>query len=364
MTIEAAKVSGDTDLRSEIMSALRQSEADLDAESDPIEGTAPVTEEASTVSEATESQGAERPRDEHGRFVKKVSTDQSETEVKQEAQQPEPIQLPKSWSADQKERFHALPRELQEYLVNRENEREKFVSQKSDRAARLEKQFVEPIYRELAPFEQKLAAQQKHPIEFVSEVLRGQAMLDRNPVQAIAALAESYGLKIKIEGQQDVPAAQIDPNYLALYRELQGIKSFVDEQQQAQLDNHMKSLEQEVEAFGVEKDAKGALVRPHFEAVWQDMLPHVQTFRRINPELSNKQVLEKAYKHALLENEAIQAAEAQRVEAKRIEDAKAKSAQARRAGASLNGGSPGGGLNTTVPDDLRSQLKAAFRGEL
>lgn len=50
------------------------------------------------------------------------------------------IQPPHSWDKEAKERFAKLDRETQEYLVNRENERDRAVSQKFNEAAEIRKQ--------------------------------------------------------------------------------------------------------------------------------------------------------------------------------------------------------------------------------
>lgn len=55
-----------------------------------------------------------------------------------EAKDP-PIQPPHSWDKEAKERFSKLDRETQEYLVNRENERDRAVSQKLNEAAETRK---------------------------------------------------------------------------------------------------------------------------------------------------------------------------------------------------------------------------------
>jgi len=55
------------------------------------------------------------------------------TETTEEAETP--IDPPRSWKADEKERFRSLPRETQEYLLERETERDRALSRSQNEAA-------------------------------------------------------------------------------------------------------------------------------------------------------------------------------------------------------------------------------------
>lgn len=345
--IDSAETENGEDLRSTIEAAMREA-AEQDAEDfgdDPIES-------------AAEAKAA---RDELGRFARKQVSDQPEGVAQQEAI--EPIPLPKSWSADQKERFNALPRELQQYLAERESQRDSFLGQKSEQAARYERNWA-PVERELGRYNHYFEQLNTTPQEAILTLFKAQEMLDRDPARAIAEMAASYGLDLAQVATQQVQRPQIDPAVQKLYEELNSIRSHIGQQQQAQQAEYVRGLETEVEAFAQAKDASGQPLRPHFEAVWESMVPEVQFLRSRNPEWTNTQVLERAYKRAITENENIQKQEAQRAEAERVTQARAKAAAAKKAGSSLSGGNPGGGLAPTAPGDLRSTIVAAMRGEL
>ena len=91
-----------------------------------------------------EESASESNRDEKGRFSKQIDSD-LETVKPVEAQE-EPIDPPYSWSADEKERFQQLPRELKQYLSKREQEREAFISRKSQESEQVRRRF-EPVDR-------------------------------------------------------------------------------------------------------------------------------------------------------------------------------------------------------------------------
>lgn len=80
-----------------------------------------------------------------------------------------PIDLPTSWKAEEKEHWETLPRETQEYIAQRESQREKFVQSKAQEAAQArqhaEQQALEALQQHYAQTEQVLQqyAQQFEP---------------------------------------------------------------------------------------------------------------------------------------------------------------------------------------------------------
>src|SRR5207247_451171 len=50
-------------------------------------------------------------------------------------EEPPPIEPPRSWTKGEKERFQSLPRETQEYLAEREQERDRTIRQSQNEAA-------------------------------------------------------------------------------------------------------------------------------------------------------------------------------------------------------------------------------------
>jgi hypothetical protein len=64
-----------------------------------------------------------------------AETEEAEDEIEVEAEELPPIDPPNSWTAEEKEEFAKLPREVQETLTRREQQREKFVQTKAQEAA-------------------------------------------------------------------------------------------------------------------------------------------------------------------------------------------------------------------------------------
>lgn len=62
-------------------------------------------------------------------------TSEGEAEKEGDEPQPEPIEPPKFWDADKKKLFSALPREVQEYVLTKETERDKATAKAIEEAA-------------------------------------------------------------------------------------------------------------------------------------------------------------------------------------------------------------------------------------
>lgn len=70
--------------------------------------------------------------------------EQETTEQQPEPEQP-PIEPPRSWTKEEKERFKSFPRETQEYLATREQDRDRSVRQRQNELADKEKQLTERL---------------------------------------------------------------------------------------------------------------------------------------------------------------------------------------------------------------------------
>ena len=88
-------------------------------EEQPAESATEATAEAESAVEADAAPPQEAP---------------GETEVQAEPELP-PIEPPRSWTKDEKDRFKSLPRETQEYVASREQEREREVRRSQNEAA-------------------------------------------------------------------------------------------------------------------------------------------------------------------------------------------------------------------------------------
>lgn len=95
----------------------------------------------SEIEEAVESQPEPEPEEQEAEEAAPEPEEEGEPEAEPEEEeaQPEPIAPPQSWSAEDREKFAALPREAQEIIAKREAERDRGVAQQQQQAAEARK---------------------------------------------------------------------------------------------------------------------------------------------------------------------------------------------------------------------------------
>lgn len=322
-------------------------------------------EDAPAETTTNEDQAAKAVEGLEPEIVEHVTSDDEPTaeEEPEPGPEPEPIDAPHSWSKEAKELFSKLPREAQDYIATREKERDRGISQKMEEIAQQRKRY-ERLEGILAPHREQWALKGQDQESVIQRLVAAQNALDRDPVSGIAHIAQSYGLTIPqlaqvIQEQQ----AGSDPQVLELRRELNNLRSYMDQKEQANQQQTMHSLEQEVLDFSRE-EKDGQLLRPYIEDVSQEMMPLVAILRENNRTWSNQQVLQEAYDRAVYANPSTRQKllDAQQAQAKaqRLKEQKEKAAQAKKAGASISGAP--GGVNTTTQaaDDVRDELMRLF----
>ena len=128
-TIDGAEVGTAIDdgesIRDSILASMNEAEDDT-AQDDAPEADAPEDDEDPVEAEAEPVEAAEEGE-----------TEEVETEEADEEDEPEPVDAPVSWSAEDKKVFEALPREAQEVVARRERERDQGVNKTLEEVAPL-----------------------------------------------------------------------------------------------------------------------------------------------------------------------------------------------------------------------------------
>jgi hypothetical protein len=102
---------------------------------DPVIAAEPTIEDRfAALDEAPEEEEAKAPDAAEPELT--VDDVQDDAEPQGEADELPPIAPPVSWTGENKEKFAELPRDVQEYIAQRETDREKFVQTKAQEAAR------------------------------------------------------------------------------------------------------------------------------------------------------------------------------------------------------------------------------------
>ena len=303
-----------------------------------------------TPEEATETPAAGL-RDAHGRFQSRQApaemeitavepeapaeeiTDQGENEG--EAEAPAPIDTPASWSAEAKEIFAKLPLDAQKYIAQRESERETFLTQKSQEAATLKRQF-EPLNQLIEPRRNVWASNGLSPEQAIGQLIGIAERATANPVEFIKQFASDNGIDLATMAQ--TPGNQGQPTELApVISEINSIKQQLHQEKLA-------GMNRQIEEF------KAAPGHEHFEDVRKQMAALMRDGLATDMQTAyDMAVWANPTTRERLQKAQQEAAEAERkaAEQKRLEAAKQAAQKAQKAAgtqlstkASLNGGMP------------------------
>lgn len=201
-------------------------------------------------------------------IVEAVKDEITDTGSETEKPAEQPLTPHPRWSADEKVAFATLPREAQEFVLKREGDVEKNLTQKTQEIAEQRKNF-ESLEQVLAPRRQDLA-NQGGEARVINELFQLSDYANRDPAGFIQYFAKNNGIDL---GNFNKPAENeyLDPALQAQKQRLDSIEQKLSYQEQ-QAENARKSvISNEIELFRNEKDETGSLKRPHLDAVRSEM---------------------------------------------------------------------------------------------
>lgn len=340
-------------------------------ENDPVEVETPQEDSLRATLEAAvqehedsepESTSSSRARDERGRFASSSQNQVSDQAPQVEASEAhKPIAPPYSWSADNKELFGKLPREMQEYLSKREQERESFVGRKAQEVSAVRERYA-PVERIVTQYSDTFKRVNMDPYQGLESLVLAQQYLDQDPVGALRLMAQSYGLDLSqlANGAESTQPAQPQayPQMHYLTNELETIRGKLAAFENEKMAQQQRAAVSEVETFANEMDSGGKLIRPFMADVHDQMMDEIRLIRSRNPELSARQILQQAYETSCWKNpnvrgRLIEQQRAPQVQAQRVQ-------QAKLAGSSVRGAPGASTLGSTNGNSVRDALLQAF----
>lgn len=298
--------------------------------------------------------------------------DLSSAEEGGEADDGQPIAAPLSWSQDAKEEFAKLPRAIQAKIAERESERENFVRSKGEEAAQIKGRY-QALEQAMEPYRQQLALSGADEATVIRQLFAAQQYLQQKPAEAIQWLAKSYGVELgKLAGGDRTKSEDWqDPLETRLRREFEEKLAARDQQtQQTAAAQAYQAALSEVQAFMTEVGEDGKPLRPHVEAVSDDMQAIARSIRAQKPGTSVRDVMAEAYERAVWANpktrELLQAEQLSAEQQKRVAEEAKRAADAKKA-AKVNlpkAGAPGNSqpAGKTWEDTLAQTADKIFEG--
>lgn len=315
----------------------------------------------------TETQKAERARDDSGRFAKKetfAETMAATAKEMREAKQSKVItdapkkayEAPKHWKPERQTLFNTLADEAKADWLEREKEYESGIGRKAQEAAAFKRDFDE-VSQVLAPWQGQMQQLGMKPAQAVGELLniwQGQQQFLQtfraDPQAAIQHLAQITGTDVSALLAEDYtppPQVQLPPEVVQQLGKVQQLEARLQQYENG-------NVSQTIQQFATAKDAQGQPLRPHFEEVRQHM----------SALLGNglAQTLEDAYEQAVYANPAVRSKVESEKERQLAASRLRKAQEAKSAGDSIRNGQANGngGFNhktASWEDSFRHEAK-------
>jgi len=275
---------------SEIFDKLQEeeaAEATAEQDSEEIADAENNEETADTAEEETAVQS---------NVIKETAEDEEETAETAEDEEPEIANAPKEWTAKSKDSWSGIDKDIRREILKREGENNNAFELNQDKI-----RYADSIEKMVAPYMATIRANNVSPEKAI------ESMLDSYHRLSTASPAEKSNLLLQTainmgadmsffqnnQAQQAQPAQQYyeDPRVTQLINDRDSEKQKAEERLNSQ--NEKIAME-----FLNEKDSKGVLKFPYAENVWGRLIGDLGYLRTSNPELSTRELLERAYESA------------------------------------------------------------------
>jgi hypothetical protein len=314
--------------------------------------TAPEAVETVTTVDADETAAEARARDERGRFAAKAEDatpavddlplEEAEAALADDEPEAEAKPAPGSWPKEMKERFGALPADVQDYVIQREADVSRAINQYSQKA-----KAYDQLAGTLAPYEPILRADGLEPVGVINGLMQTyQTLRNAAPHQkaiAVAQMVQQFGVDLSLlseDGQQPGNSAY-DPQ---VYDKLNRLENELLQRRHAEEQAAEREVMTTIDQFRVNA--------PHFDAVQAHMGALLQN--------GAAKDMQDAYDQACWANPEVRATLLREQEAKRREAVAARVAAAKKAAVvniptrgTLPPSAPTGSMEDTMREVLR-----------
>lgn len=259
------------------------------------------------------------------------------------------IDFPAAWKKDYSEHWGSLPRDVQQYIIEREKQAQQGINEKGQALSELERQF-QPLQEVIQPYAQTFAMQGMTPVQGVQQLLAYQQALTENPQETLLQLAQAYGVDLQ---QAFESQPYVDPQVQTLQQELQQVRQQLDQTAQSNQQRQHEAIVEQIGQFASAVDESGNPKHPHFESVYEDIVTLMQMGRASS--------LEDAYAKAVQFNPDVQAQLQQQQEQVVAEQKAAEAQKAREAARTVTSkrAADPAPSDKSLRDELSDALEAA-----
>lgn len=269
----------------------------------------------------------EKERDQKGRFAAKQAPEAIDQNTPVETQpvndQAQPSAAPARWSAEDKANFNALPPDAQKLVLKREQDIERYLTQKTQEIAHIKREY-DSLEQVIGPRRQEMAKMGYTAATALNELLTLNDMASKDPHRFLSWYVREHNIDLGQFQQQEEIRPSIDPLLPTVVQRVGQLEQEINHYKRAQ-DQALQSQSQSlIEKFASNPENK------YFEDV------RVEMGRLVEAGLVDPMDLEGAYNRACwsipeirqrILDEQRQADEAKRIAAAQEAAAKARKAQ-------------------------------------
>lgn len=183
-------------------------------------------------------------------------------------------QAPSHWPAEKREAFSRLPREAQDFILERHKDMEADYTRKTMELAEQRKP-LEEFSKLFEPMKQQLELAGRTPAQVTQQLLAAQRFLDTNPAEALKWLAQSYKVDLNNLVAPKADEEYMDPTMKALRDEVNQLKAQLQAEKQAVQRENADAVQKTITDFAATKNADGTAKYPHFDQLRSLMGPIV-----------------------------------------------------------------------------------------
>ena len=289
-----------------------------------------------------------------------VDEDEAEQETA-EAQELEPMAAPNHWPKDFAAKFEALEAPAQHMFMERYKDLEGDYTRKTQEIAKYKKR-NEAFDEIMAPFKGDFERAGMDEVGAVRQLLAAHDYLRKDPANAIAWLANQYGVDMAAIGND--PAAEdefADPQVKQLQQQVAQLTGFIQNQQTQQQSQVQQSTQSLIDQFAAETDANGNPKHPHFDRVRGVMGSLISS--------ENAKDLATAYEMAVYADPELRQAQVKAMAAAQSQDnvkteavKKAKKAARSKVRGSASPAAPALPANASIRDTIQASIRQLENG--
>jgi hypothetical protein len=276
-----------------------------------------------------------------------------------ESVEPEPALEPLSphehWPSTVKERFSKADRDWQQFLLEREKQYSKGVTDLTGKYAPFQKNWGR-LQQILAPHRQSYQMMGMDDFGAIQYLTNMHAAIQRDPAQGLQQLARRMGVDLNQLAQAG-QGQQVSPEVQALHQQVAMMRQQLQRFGSQQSNTQMQTLEASINDWSQGKDEKGQPRYPLLDDVLDDMLIIING-KKARGESVTVQALQDIYDRAVHSNPVTRAKLSESAARNATEERKRKADEARRAGFDVKG--QGGAKLTPKHDSIRADLESAW----